>query len=53
MKDTLIAIKNNLQGNNSRDDEAEIQISDLEHTEAKNNHAEQPEGKRTPKIRIV
>ena len=30
-KDTLIEIKNNLQGNNSRMDEAENQINDLEH----------------------
>ena len=37
MKDTLIEIKNNLQGNNSRVDEAENQINDLEYKEAKNN----------------
>ena len=43
MKDTLIEIKNNLQGNNSGTDEAENQINDLEHKEAKNNHAEQGE----------
>ena len=35
MKNTLIEIKNNLQGNNSRVDEAENQINDLEHKEAK------------------
>ena len=35
MKDTLIEIKDNLQGNNSRVDEAENQINDLEHKEAK------------------
>ena len=46
MKDTPIEIKNNLQGNNSRVDEAEIQIDDVEHKEAKNNHTEQPEEKR-------
>ena len=34
-KDTLIKIKNNLQGNNSRVDEAENQINDLEYKEAK------------------
>ena len=34
-KDILIEIKNNLQGNNSRVDEAENQINDLEHKEAK------------------
>ena len=35
MKDTLIEIKNNLQGINSRVDEADKQISDLEHKEEK------------------
>ena len=34
-KDTLIEIKNNLQGNNNRMDEAENQINDLKHKEAK------------------
>ena len=43
MKDTLIEMKNNLQGNNSRVDEAENQINDLEHKEAKNNQSEQEE----------
>ena len=37
MKDTLIEIKINLQRNNSRLDEAEIQINDIEHKETKNN----------------
>ena len=41
MKDTLIKIKNNLQGNNSRVDEAKNQINDLELEEAKNNQSEQ------------
>ena len=41
MKETLIEIKNNLQGNNSRVEEAENQINDLEHKEAKHNHTEQ------------
>ena len=40
LKDTLIEIKNSLQGNNSRVDEAENQINDLEHKEAKNNQSE-------------
>ena len=35
MKDTLIEMKNNLQGNNSRMCEAKNQINDLEHKEAK------------------
>ena len=38
MKFTL---RNNLQGNNSRVDEVERQINDLEHKEAKNNQSEQ------------
>ena len=37
MKDSLIEIKNNLQGNNSRVGEAKNQIHDLEHKEAKTN----------------
>ena len=49
MKDSLIEIKNNLQGNNGRVDEAENQINDLEHKEAKNNQSEKQEVKRTPK----
>ena len=54
MKDTLIEIKNNLQGNNSRADEAENQINDLEHKEAKNNQSEQHgEKKESIKMRIV
>ena len=53
-KDTLIEIKNNLQGNNTRVDEAKNQINDLEHKEAKNNQSEQQRRKRIPhKIRIV
>ena len=46
MKNTLIEVKNNFQGINSRVDEAENQINDLEHKEAKNNHAEQQDVKR-------
>ena len=41
MKETLIEVKNNLQGNNSRVDEANNQINDLEHKGAKNNQSEQ------------
>ena len=40
MKDTLIEIKNNLQGNNSRMDEAKNQINDLKCKEPKNNQSE-------------
>ena len=49
MKDSLIEIKNNLQGNNSRVNGAKIQINDLEHKEAKNNHTEQEEERRVQK----
>ena len=45
MKDTLIEIKNNLQGNNSRVDEAENQINDLEHKEEKEIQSVQQEKK--------
>ena len=43
MKLTLIEIKNNLQGNSNRVDEAKNQINDWEHKEAKNNQSEQEE----------
>ena len=46
MKDTLIEIRNNLQEKNSRVDEAENEINDLEHKEAKNDQSEQQEEKR-------
>ena len=46
MKNTLIEINNNLQGNNSRVDEAKNQINDLEYKDAKNNQSEQQEEKR-------
>ena len=40
MKDTLIEIKTNLEGNNSGADEVKNQINDFEHKEAKNNQSE-------------
>ena len=49
MNDTLIKIKNNLQGKKSRVDEAEYQIKDLEHKEPKNNQPDQQEEKRIQK----
>ena len=52
-KDTLIEIKNNLQGNNNRVDETENQINDVEHKEAKKHQTEQEAKKRIPKMRIV
>ena len=39
-KDSLIEIKNNLQGNNSRVDKAKNKINDMEQKEAKNNQSE-------------
>ena len=48
-KNTLMEIKNNLQGNSSRVDESRSQNNDLVHKEAKNNHAEQQEEKRIQK----
>ena len=45
MKDSLIEIKNNLQRNNSRVDEAENQINDLEQKEEKTIQSEQQEEK--------
>ena len=49
MKGTLIEIKNNLQGINSRVYEAKNQINDLEHKEAKNNQSEQQKKKKNTK----
>ena len=49
MKGTLIEIKNNLQGNNSRVDEAKNQINDMEHKETQNNQSEQQEENRISK----
>ena len=46
MKETLIEMKNNLQGNNSRVDETENQMNDLEHKEAKSSQSEEHEEKR-------
>ena len=42
-KNTLIEIKNNLQGNNSTVDEVQNQINDLEHKEEINSQSEQNE----------
>ena len=53
MKYTLIKIKNNLQGINSRLNEADDQISGLEYKKAKNHQPKQQEEKRIQKMRIV
>ena len=49
MKDTLIKIKNNLQGNNSRVDEAENQINDWNIRKQKTSHQNHKK-KKNPKI---
>ena len=53
MKDTLIEIKKNLQGNNSRVGEAKNQMNDLEHKEPRNNQQEQQKEKRIQKMRTA
>ena len=52
-KDTLIEIKSNLQGNNSRVDEAENQINDLEHKEAKNGNQNKKKKESKKNERII
>ena len=52
MKGTLTEIKNNLQGNNSRMDEAENKINDLELKEPKK-QPHRTRRKRIQKMRIV
>ena len=53
MKDSLIEIKNNLQGSNSRVDEAKNQINDLEHRREKTSNQNKRKKKRVQKMRIV
>ena len=48
VKDTLIEIKNNLPGNNSRVNKAKNQINDLEHKEAKNQAIRTTRRKKNP-----
>ena len=52
-KGTLIEIKNNLQGNNSRVDEAKNQINDLEHQEEKTTIQNNKKKKESKKMRLV
>ena len=53
MKDTLLEIKNNSQGNN-RVHEAKNQINDLEHKVEKKHQSEQNKKKKeSKKVRIV
>ena len=53
MKDTLIEIKNYLQGNNSRVDEAKNQINDLEHKEVKTTMQKSKRKKESKRMKIV
>ena len=53
MKDTLIEIKNNLQGNNSKADESENQINDLKYQEAKTTNQKNKKKKNPKTMRIV
>ena len=52
MKDTLIKIKNKIQGNN-RMDEAKNQINDLEHKEEKTTNQNNKKKKESRKMRTV
>ena len=49
MKDSLIEMKNNLQGNNSRMDEAKDQINNLEYEKEKTTQSEHQEKQRIQK----
>ena len=51
-KDTVIEINNNLQGNNSRVDEAENQINDVEHKEEKKQPIKTTRRKKNPKKQV-
>ena len=53
MKDTQIEIKNNLQGNNSRMDEAKNEVNDLELKEEKGTMQNKKKKKESKKTRIV
>ena len=53
MEDTLIEIKNNLQGKNSRVEEANNQIKDMEHKEEKTTNQNNKKKKESKKMRMV
>ena len=53
MKATVIEINNNLQGNNSRGDEAKNHIDDLEHRKQKTTNQNNKKKKKSKKMRIV
>ena len=52
-KDTLIEIKNNLQGNNHRVDEDKNQTNDLEHQESNTTNQNNKKEKESRKMKIV
>ena len=52
-KNTLVEVKNNLQGNNSRVGEAKNHINDLKHKEAKTTNQNNKKKKESKKTRIV
>ena len=52
-KGTLIEIKKNLQGNNSRMDKAENQINDLEHRKQKTTNQNNKKKRESKKMRIL
>ena len=52
-KGTLIEIKDNLQGHNSKVNEAENQINDLEYKEAKTTNQKTRRKNNPPKMRIA
>ena len=53
MEDTVIEIRTNLQGNNSRVDEAENEINDVEHKEEKITNWNNKNKNESKKIKIV
>ena len=53
MKDTLIKMKDNLQGNNSRVDKEKNQINDLEHKEPKTTNQNSKKKKASKGTRTV
>ena len=52
MKDTLIEIKKNVYGNNSRVDEDKNQINDMEHKEMKKQQIRTARRKKNPKKHV-
>ena len=53
MEDTLVKIKNNLQGINSRVDESKNLINNLDYKEEKKHLVRTARGKKNQKLRIL